>query len=470
VSETLDGLRAPLRELGVPAWLVGGSVRDALLGREVVDLDVAVQGDAAAAARRLARTHGAGRFRLSRGFGAWRVHGGTLPFPVDLTPLQGPDIDADLAGRDLTVNAMALPAAGGALHDPFAGRRDLAERRLRLVGDRAIARDPVRVVRAARLERQLGFRPDAALVAAARRDAPGLARAPGERVMDELKRLVRLPEAWRGVASLEDLGALTVIVPELDAGRGLGQNPYHHKDVLGHVIEVVRHACELADDPGPVFRGSAPRVRAALAEPLADGLTRSEALVLGALLHDMAKPATRAVTPEGRVTFLGHDKLGAQQADAWARRMRTSRRLREHLCLLVLRHLTLGFLVHRTPLSLRQIDRYLRLTAPAEVDVLVLSCADRLATRGPRTTEHAVRRHLVLAREVCAEHLRLVDRGPMPSLIGGDEVAHLLDEEPGPWIGEILDALREEQVVGRVSRRQEAERFARTWWARRGSP
>jgi hypothetical protein len=128
-------------------------------------------------------------------------------------------------------------------------------------------------------------------------------------------------------------------------------------------------------------------------------------------------------------------------------------------------HLPLGFMVHATPLSLRQIDRYLRATAPWEVEVIVLSVADRLATRGPRTSESAIRRHLALAREVVDAHFALVDRGPVRPLLTGDQAAAELDRPPGPWLSRLLDQLREEQVVGAVRTEEQARRFARTWGA-----
>ena len=151
------------------------------------------------------------------------------------------------------------------------------------------------------------------------------------------------------------------------------------------------------------------------------------------------------------------------------RRLRASTRLREQVVRLVRLHLPLGFLVHRTPLSLRQIDRYLRATAPAEIEVIVLSVADRLATRGPRTSEAAVARHLALAREMMDAHLALVDRGPVRPLVPGDELAEALGRPPGPWLSELLDALREEQLVGAVRSRPQALAFARRWEAVRSS-
>lgn len=466
----LARLREPLAPLAggePPAWLVGGGVRDALMDRTVADVDLAVQGDAAPVAARLARAYGADRFRLSRDFGAWRVTGGGLPFQVDITPLQGPDLAEDLSKRDFTVNALALPLEPGqGLVDPHGGLGDLRAARLRQVSDGALAADPVRLLRLARFAEQLGFTIDEPTAARARATAGALWDAPGERLMDELGRIVSLPRADRAVRALDALGVLGVLVPELEDCRGVDQSDYHHLDVLGHTLEVVEHAVALAADPEPVFRSRADRVAEVLARPLADDLTNRDGLILAAILHDMAKAATRDELPGGRITFMRHDTLGADMSEALMRRLRTSNRLREMVTLLVRMHLPLGFLVHRTPLSLRQIDRYLRRTAPYEPEVIVLTVADRLATRGPRSSESAIRRHLVLAREVMDEHFRIVDRGPIRPLLAGDALAAELGRPPGPWLARALDQLREEQLVGTVTTRDAAIRFAHDWSAR----
>lgn len=460
----LEPLLDPLRALGVEGWAVGGGVRDALMGLPVTDLDLAVDGDAAAMARGLADAHGAVRFPLSRAFGAWRVQGGGLACRVDLTPLQGESLRDDLARRDLTVNALAVPLeAEAAMVDAHGGMADLRARRLRAVGDRAFADDPVRLLRLVRIAEQLGFAIDPATAAVARRDAGLLWSSAPERLADELGRILALPAPDAAFGRMDGLGLLGALAPELEASRGLDQSEYHHRDVLGHTLEVVEHARRIADDPEPVFRGRADRVRAVLAAPLADELTAREGLMMTALLHDMAKPATRAVTPEGRVTFMGHDRLGAEMADALLRRLRTSTRWREFVVRGIRYHLPLGFMVHRQPLSLRQIDRYLRMTAPSQAEIIVLTVADRLATRGPRTSQAAIDRHLVLARQVMDAHFTLADRPPQRPLLGGDDVARELGRPPGPWLAPLLDALREGQTVGVLRTRDQARRFVRCW-------
>ena len=152
-------------------------------------------------------------------------------------------------------------------------------------------------------------------------------------------------------------------------------------------------------------------MRALLAEPLGDDLTRGDAMRFAALLHDAAKPATRDFRPDGRVTFVGHDSEGAELARDVLRRLRASQRVADYVAALTLHHLRLGFLVHDRPLSPRGVWRYLAATEPDAADVTIFTVADRLATRG-RNAEPAIAAHLELAREVLGPALeRRVERG-----------------------------------------------------------
>lgn len=457
-------LTAPLAPLDAPAWVVGGGLRDALLGRPVADLDVVTQGDPAAQAKALATAHGASRFALSRDFGAWRVSGGSLGVQVDIMPLQGGSLDADLARRDFTINALALAATGdGPVIDRHGGMDDLRQGRMSLVSPTALSDDPVRVLRLARIADALGFavQPDAAR--AARAAATGIARAPGERVMEEFARIITAPDPGRAVRGLDDLGGLGALVPELEDCRGVDQSEYHHLDVLGHTLEVLDNVVAIERDPAVVFRGDAHLVDRSLAQPLADGLSRGQALRLTALMHDMAKAETRGVMDSGRVTFIGHDRRGADMADAWMRRMRVSNRLREFVVRGVRDHLVLGFMVHRQPLTLAQYDRYLRRVAPDPVEAVVLSVADRLATDGPRTTPIQITRHLALARDMLGAHARISAMEPIRPPLDGAQLGALLDRPAGPWMADLLVATREEQLMGRVHDPATAEAFARSW-------
>ena len=223
----------------------------------------------------------------------------------------------------------------------------------------------------------------------------------------------------------------------------------------------------LQADPGAVLGAGelAGPVTALLAEPLADELTRGDALRWGALLHDAAKPLTGAMRPDGRVTFLGHDTRGAELARSVLERLRASERLRAHVAALVRHHLRLGFLVHEPqPLARRTVFDYLQTTSPVEVDVTLLSVADRLATRGEGAAE-SIDTHLDLARPMLADTLRWRATGAPPPLYRGDELAAALDIPTGPRLGEILRELAAAQYAGEISTREQALAHARAFSA-----
>lgn len=450
---------------GRRAWLVGGALRDRLLGRPgwEGELDLALDGDVAEAAQalRAASPRGTAAFALSEQFGGWRVVGPDRSWQVDLSPLQGGALERDLALRDFTVNALAQPLAGGEIIDPSGGLADLEARRLRMVEPAAFERDPLRVLRLVRLAIELGFETDGASVAAAGRHARGLEGVAGERVFAELRRIVGSPAPLEGLAMLDAAGATRVVLPELEALRGVEQTEYHHLDVHGHTLEVLARLLELERDAEPVVgRTCAGLLPALLDEPLSDELTRGGALRWGALLHDIAKPVTRTDFGEGRVGFPHHDREGAAMSRAILGRLRAGERLRAHVAALARHHLRLGFLVHERPVGRRQVHRYLVACGPVAADVTLLGIADRLATRG-RKHEQAIARHLELAVPMLADALAWHSVGPPAPLLRGDELAAEVGIEPGPRLGELLAEIEEAQFAGDVQTRAQAVDAAR---------
>jgi len=452
----------PVAELAriVPdGWLVGGTVRDRVLGRETADFDVATAGSAADVARGLGRAAGGFAFELSETFGAWRVVAHERTWQVDVLPLNGATIEEDLGRRDLTINAIAAPLSAVGYVDPYGGLEDLNARRLRAVSPVAFERDPLRTLRLARLACELGFSVEPATQGLARAAAPGLAKVAPERVFAELRRVVCAPAALAGLELMDGLGVTDAVLPELAALRGVEQSRFHHLDVAEHTRSVLAEVIGLERDPARLAGDETPALVAFLTEPLANDMTRAQALRFGALLHDIAKPQTRAVTPQGRVTFMGHDEAGARLGMEILGRLRASERLREHVAALTRHHLRLGFLVHEMPLSRRAVYDYLRATAPVSVDVTVLSVADRLATRGDNA-ERAIATHLELARQMLAEGLAWIADPPRPP-VRGDELAQALGIKPGPMLGDLLAELEAASFSGEVATPEEAIAHAR---------
>jgi putative nucleotidyltransferase with HDIG domain len=443
-------------------WIVGGAVRDAALGRDVVDLDLAVAGDPAIVAKAIAREGKGHSFELSAEFSTWRAVAGDGSWQIDLTGLRGETIEADLAARDFTIGAVAVPLAGGEPIDPHGGLADLDRRVLRVVGERSFAADPLRLLRAARLAAGLGLEVDAATVLLARAEAQRAVEAAGERQLVELRQLIGGADPLRGLRLLDELGLEAVLLPELGALRGVEQGPNHHLDVYGHTITVLERTLEVEAELGRFGGERAAELEAVLAEPLADEISRATALRFGALLHDIGKPATRT-EKDGFVTFIGHDRDGAGIIGALCERLRASRALTRHLQDLTLHHLRLGFMVHEAPLPPRRVHDYLRATEPVGVDVTLLTVADRLSARGsgPLASEEAIEAHLVLAREMLAAALDWRRQGPPKPLVRGDELAIELKIPQGPELGELLAELEAAQYAGEISTWLEAVEHAR---------
>jgi tRNA nucleotidyltransferase/poly(A) polymerase len=346
--------------------------------------------------------------------------------------------------------------------DPTDGLTDLAARLLRATSDRSFADDPLRVLRAARLASTLALQLDTgtvelALAAADRADEPA-----GERQLAELRLLIAGEEPIRGLELLDELGATAHVLPELEALRGVEQNPNHHLDVYSHTIEVLRQLLEVESDLDRYAGDRAQEVADLLAEPLADDLSRGDALRFGAVVHDMGKPATRGCHGD-YITFIGHDREGAVIVGSLCERLKASRRLTRHLQGLTIHHLRLGFLIRERPLPRRRVYEYLRDTDPVSADVTLLTVADRLAARGqgPIAGPEMVQAHLDLARDMVGAALDWHLDGPPRSPIPGDELAAELGIQPGPELGRIIGEVEAAVYAGEVKGRDDAITFAR---------
>ena len=464
LTAVLDALRAALSSED-EAWIVGGAVRDALRGVPPHDVDVVVRGHAARVAHRLAKSLGATVYPLSERFATWRVLvppgvrdqaqlAGFEGLIIDVAPLRGSALLDDLTARDFTVDAIAREVRSGEVVDPLGGRDDLRAGHLRLCSAEALMADPARVLRLVRLQHEPGLTPVAGVEEAARAAAPRLSSVSGERVEQELTRLLSLPAAARAVADLDRLAALHVVLPQVAALKGVTQNPYHHLDVFAHTLEALSYVpgvVEQLGGPAPAAKPSALGL-AAGAGPLAP-------LAYAVLLHDIGKPAAREVDEAGNVRFWYHDAIGARLVGDVARRLHFSKRFEHYLRLLVRQHLRLGFLVREQPLSRRALARFRRDVEPYVFEAIVVSLCDRVATRGEKTSLQSIARHFRLAREVWEGV-----PPPAPRLLSGDDVMAVLGVAPGPAVGRVLRALQDEIEAGEVTTRAQAEQFVRQWW------
>ena len=465
------------------AFLVGGFLRDRLLGRpDGHDLDLSVAADPRALARDLADEFGGSYVPLNERHSVARAvlplpARDTSPWQIDLARLEE-SAQVDAGRRDFTLNALLLPLSDWlddpqpTILDPVGGLADLRHGHLRTVRADAFDADPVRLLRAVRLEAECGLVLDSATAQLLRGKGPLLDSAGPERARDELCRLLVRADAATWLRRLDDLGLLTVLLPELEPARGCQQPKGHYWDVFQHLIETVASLTAvltpappeetvpaLGQDPGLATLD----IQLAMSRPLAGGRPRVVALRLAALLHDVAKPACRTFEPTGRMRFFGHADLGADLARSIMQRLHFGNLECDLVERVVRHHLRPGHLADVQPISDRAIYRFFRDTEPAGVDTLILSLADHRAARGPLLDPAEYRRHenaVVHILDRRAEHLRVV--APV-RLATGEDVMHELGISAGRQVGKVLDELQEAQAAGEVRDRQRALAFIRSF-------
>ncbi len=454
-------------------WLVGGAVRDTIIGREFQDIDLAVAGDAAPVGRAVADFLGGTAVPLD----AWNIvrvalpaeRDGARPFLIDISGYSGAFED-DLRSRDFTVDAMGLPLRCwdaderfDSIVDPTGGKADLTRRVLRATGDDVFRADPGRMLRGVRIASQLGFRMEPETTRAIRRDAALLCQVSAERVRDEFMAILSADGARVQLEILDRLGLLCRIVPELEAARNCEQPRAHHYwDVWDHLLHCVEYAeAVTAGHRNNAIYTMAPWTAvedAYFGETVGDGHTRRTVLKLAALLHDIAKPQTRAPDAKGRIRFLGHSEQGADIVEHRLSALRLSRRTIDSVSAMVLHHLRPSQLRQDWEMpSRRAIYRYYRDLGEAAVDTLYLAMADFLAARGPE-----------LSPERWGNYARMVatvlEAGASPpprekgarGLVNGHELMDALHISSGPQVGVLLERLREAEAVGEITDREDA--------------
>ena len=453
---------------------VGGFLRDTLLDRPTKDLDITVRGDAMQVARRLAGEMGGSYVALDQPHQIARVVlQGEEEWRIDLASLQG-DREQDLARRDFTIDAMSVPLSSlleeewtESILDPFNGKGDVSNGVIRAIGDGVFQEDAIRLLRAVRLSASLRFDIEEATSRLIRRDAPLLDKVSGERVRDEFLTILASGEAVEHVYLLDKLGLLCRVLPELEEGRGVTQPKEHYWTVLEHNIESVRMA------EGLLTRSLKPdwileevpwddKLEGHFAETVSDGHTRGALLKLTALLHDVAKPATKMVTPEGRTRFFGHEEQGAETVRKALGRLRLSRRGREMVATQIEHHLRPSQMSQKGEMpTQRAVYRFFRSLGDVAIDTLYLSMADYLAARGPQIEREEWQSYTKVIRHALETGLHQEEEVSSPRLVDGHEVMNALGLKPGPMLGKVLNVVEEAQATGEIGSRKEALALAR---------
>ena len=455
VATLADAFAAAGHDLAI----VGGPVRDALLGRLTNDLDFTT--DALPdEILRIVKPISTAQWDIGRAFGT--IGAKVAGEQVEITTYRadsydgvtrkptvefGDTLEGDLARRDFTVNSMALRVPARSLIDPTGGVEDLLAGRLRTPADPAVSfgDDPLRMLRAARFAAQLGFDLDPSTVDAMSALRATLAIVSPERIQGELVRILQTDDPVRGIRLLVDTGLMAEFLPEIPALRLEVDEHHHHKDVYEHSLTVLRQAIQLDHARHP---DAAPDVP----------------LRLAALLHDIGKPSTRKLEPGGGVTFYHHDLKGARLARKRLQALRFDSSTTDVVTRLIELHLRF-FGYAEGAWTDSAVRRYVR-DAGSELERLhILTRAD-VTTRNAKKAGRLARAYDDIERRI-AELSAQEELEAMRPELDGNRIQEVLGIGPGREVGEayrfLLDLRLDEGVLGEA----EAERRLVAWWAAR---
>ncbi len=457
------------------AYVVGGFVRDRLLDRETADIDIAVGGDALIMAQEVAEAFDGRYVLLDEDNMVARVvvFGAEQTWHLDFASFSN-GIENDLARRDFTIDAMAVELQGfisgsAQVIDPFSGENDLRKGLVRAVSQQIFQEDAARLLRGVRLAAELGFKIEPGTESLIRQHCQLAKLVPGERLREELVRILALPGSDEAVRYLDKLGLLTEIIPELEVLKGANQPKEHYWDVFDHSVETTA-TVEFLLRQKPWRYGEeqllavtpwSEDISQHFDEEVSSGCNRMVLLKLGGLLHDIAKPTTKTVDETGRTRFLGHAKEGAAIAAAILERLRFSSREIRLVENLIYHHLRPAQMANDGMPSSRAIYRYFRDTEGAGVDVFFIALADYLATHGPELDIEEWNQHNQLINYVLAEHSKHEVEVLTVKLIDGHDLMDVFGLRPGRLVGELLTEVREAQVAGELSTREEAIELVR---------
>jgi len=425
-----------LRQRGFQAFLVGGCVRDLLLGRTPKDYDVATDATPTQVMEIFPQTYAVGAQ-----FGVVLVPAPAAPeiagdistvevatFRSDIGYSDGRHPDEvrfskdpreDVARRDFTINGMLLDPVSGEVLDFVGGRKDLEAGIIRAIGDpeRRFQEDKLRMLRAVRFAARFGYNIESATFAAIQRRAVEIDAVSRERVRDELTRMLTEGNGRRAFLLLDETGLLAQVLPEISTMQGVAQPPQFHPEG-----DVFTHTLLLLDN---------------LPQPC------PSTLAWGALLHDVGKPPTFRVAPD-RIRFDNHVEVGVKMAEEICRRLRFSGDDTEQILGLVQHHMRFG---QTTRMNQSTLKRFLRM--PRFEEHLALHRADSLASHGKLSTYEFVQQKM---SEIPPGNMR-----PVPLVTGDDLIA--AGHSPGPRFREILTAVEDAQLEGRLPSREEALKF-----------
>ena len=438
-------------------YLVGGSIRDLFTKNCVFcDRDISIKG-AENFARKIANKWDGTFIELDSENKIYRV---VLPDKInflDISELQGNNIEEDLKRRDFTINAIAYDLANDKFVDVTGGLKDLKNKVLRHIDDKNFEDDPLRILRAFRFNAVTGFKMTIELENALKKYLPLALNPAKERINYEIMKLFGGDFASGALLKMDEFGLLEKIFPCVTEMKKVPPNTHHHLDLFHHVVETVRQIEILYNKISGFEKEHLDAIDFG-------GFPRINHLKLAGFLHDIGKFSTWTIEEGGRHRFIKHDDVGSKMVVPLLRDLKFSKKQIEYISCMIKNHIYPSNVIVAPSLNEKVMMRYVRKMGDNVVDNIILAKADRLSARGVDITEEIVNTNICGLDKLLDFYLSKKDTlAPLPKLIDGREIMEFLNIKPSPKLGEIINAVNEAQLNGDILTHEDAVRFVLNW-------
>lgn len=437
-------------------YLVGGSVRDALIGKHSFDRDlIVVDEDAREFSLKVAEFFNGVFIPLDEENKIYRIVLEDKINYLDITNPIGGSLEADLLRRDLTINAIAANIRSGEIPDYcYDSVKDLNSKIIKGIRNENFLDDPLRLLRIFRFYAILGFDIAPELLQIAQENSVLIEKPAKERIEYELMKLFSGEYAHLALLKMDEVGILEKLFPFVKELKQVPPNLHHHLDLFNHSIETVYQV-------GKFYQNSDIEVKKHMDKVDFGGFSRIAHLRLAAFLHDVGKFSTWTIEEDtGRHRFIKHEDVGAKMSIPLLKALCFSNKQIDYISYIIKKHMYPTAVVSAPELSEKVMMRYVRKSEDNAIDNILIAQADRVSARGPEITDEIVEENILSLNKLMDFYLGIKDNlEPLPKLLDGNEVMQILNLKPSPRLGEILKKMHDAQINGDILTKEDAVNY-----------
>lgn len=440
---------------GAEIYLVGGALRDFYLDKENFDKDIAVNKvNAEEFAKSIAKLINATFIPLDEENKIYRLMLKDKINCIDIANIMGETIEEDLKRRDITINSIAINLKTFDILDINEGLKDLKSKKIRHINEQNFIDDPLRLIRAYRFLGVLGFDLDEELITIIKKHASKIQQPAVERINYELLKMFSGDYTAQTLTKMDETGLLNEVLPISQELKKVPPNAHHHLNLFAHSIEIVK---QIQD----IYENSPKEIKEHLEKIDFGGTTRLAHLKLAGFLHDIGKPSTWTIEQDtGKHRFIKHDDVGSKMGAKILKTAKFSKKQIEYIAKMIKYHIYPSHVVCSPEINDKIYMRFIRKMENEVIDVILLAMADRYSARGVEITDEIVKKNINNLQKLLSFYLNIKDTlKPLPKLLSGEDIMALLELQPSKELGNIIKALKEAQLSGEITTKEDAIKF-----------